>query len=110
LCILYGSHNKQRLLEQPQTALTGWSLQQRRNVFPVRYEINLYILFRRNSAIGGLNCFTTLLSLFLKGSDDDILCLVLLDSWTLSIMKYSEQNTNFRNIRRGIKFEKAKQY
>jgi hypothetical protein len=38
LCIPYDSHNKQRL--SPQTALTGWALQRKRNVFPVRYEMN----------------------------------------------------------------------
>jgi hypothetical protein len=38
-CVPYGSHNKQRLF--PQTAVTGWALLSRRNVFPVRYELNL---------------------------------------------------------------------
>jgi hypothetical protein len=28
----------------PQTALTGWSLHRRRNMFPVRYELNFYIM------------------------------------------------------------------
>jgi hypothetical protein len=47
VCVPYGSHNKQRLF--PQTALTGWALQRRRNVFPVRYELDLHIrvLLRR---------------------------------------------------------------
>jgi hypothetical protein len=36
LCVLYGSHKKQRVF--PQTAL--W----RRNVFPVWYGLNLYML------------------------------------------------------------------
>jgi hypothetical protein len=31
------------------TALTGWSCLLRGNVFPVRYKLNLYVLFRRNS-------------------------------------------------------------
>jgi hypothetical protein len=49
LCVPYGSHNKQRLF--PQTALTGWALLRRRNVFPVRYELD----FRRNSVFEGLS-------------------------------------------------------
>jgi hypothetical protein len=36
-------------------ALTGWALQWRRNVFPVRYELDLYILFGKNSVFKGLN-------------------------------------------------------
>jgi hypothetical protein len=36
LCV---SHNKQR--QFPQTALTSWALQRRRNMFPVRYELNI---------------------------------------------------------------------
>jgi hypothetical protein len=44
LCVPYGSHNKERLF--PSTTLTGWALQWRRNVFPVRYGLDLYILFR----------------------------------------------------------------
>jgi hypothetical protein len=43
LCVPYGSHNKQRLF--PQTALTVWDLKRIRNVFPARYELNLYLLF-----------------------------------------------------------------
>jgi hypothetical protein len=37
-----------------QTALTGWSLLRRRNVFLVTYELNLYSKFWRNSAFIGL--------------------------------------------------------
>jgi hypothetical protein len=37
LCVPYGSHSKQRLF--PYTALTGWALQRRRYVFPLRYEL-----------------------------------------------------------------------
>jgi hypothetical protein len=42
LFVPYGSHNKQR------PTLTDWSLQRRRNVFPMRYGLNLCILFGRN--------------------------------------------------------------
>jgi hypothetical protein len=37
----YGSHNIQRLF--PYTALTGWALERRRNMFPVRSGLNVYI-------------------------------------------------------------------
>jgi hypothetical protein len=48
VCIPYDSHNKQWLF--PQTALTDWSLSWRcRVVFPVRYRLHFYILFRRAS-------------------------------------------------------------
>jgi hypothetical protein len=47
LFVSYGSHNKQRLF--PQTESTGWALLWRRNVFPVRYGLNLCILVGRNS-------------------------------------------------------------
>jgi hypothetical protein len=43
ICDSYCSHNKQRLL--PRTALTGWSLYRRRDVFPVRYELKLFIYY-----------------------------------------------------------------
>ena len=39
LCVLYRSENKQRLF--PFTALTGWSLWPRINVFTARYGLNL---------------------------------------------------------------------
>jgi hypothetical protein len=52
LCVPYGSHSKQRLF--PQTALTGWALQWRRKVFPVRYGLDSYIVFRINSVFMGL--------------------------------------------------------
>jgi hypothetical protein len=42
LCVPYGYHNKQRLF--PQTALTGWALYTRPNVFSVWYVLNFYIL------------------------------------------------------------------
>jgi hypothetical protein len=51
ICAAYGCHNKQRLF--PQTALTGWALKRRRNVFPVWYELNFYI-FRKHSVFKGL--------------------------------------------------------
>jgi hypothetical protein len=54
LCVPYDSHNKQRLF--PQTALTGWSLLWRRDVFPVRYELKFYILFWWSS---GFNMFAS---------------------------------------------------
>jgi hypothetical protein len=40
-------YNKQWLF--PWTALTSWTLERKRNVFPVRYEFNFYILFITNS-------------------------------------------------------------
>jgi hypothetical protein len=42
ICVSYCSHSKQELF--PYTTLTGWSLEQSRNVFPVRYELFLYIV------------------------------------------------------------------
>jgi hypothetical protein len=47
LCVPYGSHKKKGLFFQ--TVLTCWALLWRRDVFPVRYELELYMLFRRNS-------------------------------------------------------------
>jgi hypothetical protein len=41
LCVPNCSHNKQLLF--PQTTLTGWALQRRRNVFPVRHELYLCV-------------------------------------------------------------------
>jgi hypothetical protein len=38
LCVPYGSHSKQRLF--PHTALTGWALLRRRDVFPMRCELS----------------------------------------------------------------------
>jgi hypothetical protein len=46
LCVSYGSHNKLRLFPW-----TGRSLLRRRNVFPVRYEMDCYILFRSISLL-----------------------------------------------------------
>jgi hypothetical protein len=54
LCVPYGSHNKQRLF--PKTALTGWALLWRRCVFPVRSELDFYILCRWTYSVSRLNC------------------------------------------------------
>jgi hypothetical protein len=43
LRVPYESHNKQLLF--PQTALAGWALKRRFNGFPVRYELNSYIIW-----------------------------------------------------------------
>jgi hypothetical protein len=53
VCVWYGSRTEERLFSW--TVLTGWSLYRKRNVFSVRYELNLYILFRRNSVFKGLS-------------------------------------------------------
>jgi hypothetical protein len=42
ICVPYDSHHEERLF--PQTLLTGWALRRKYNVFPVRYELNLYII------------------------------------------------------------------
>jgi hypothetical protein len=47
LCVQYGSRRKQYLF--PQTALSGWALWWRRDVFPVKYKLSLYIILRINS-------------------------------------------------------------
>jgi hypothetical protein len=44
MCVPHGSHNKQRLF--PQTALTGWALWRRRNMFPVKYGLNYIDVFQ----------------------------------------------------------------
>jgi hypothetical protein len=49
MCVSYGSHIKQRLV--PKTALTGWALWLNRNVFPVRYKLSFYLLFRSHSVL-----------------------------------------------------------
>jgi hypothetical protein len=49
LCVPYGSHSEQRLFCT--TALTDWALWRRRNMFPVRYELNLYVVLIRNSVL-----------------------------------------------------------
>jgi hypothetical protein len=36
-------HSHRREILKSYIALTGWSLQRRRNVFPVRYELGFYI-------------------------------------------------------------------
>jgi hypothetical protein len=42
ICYPYDRHNRQQLFIQ--TELTRWTLQRRRNVFPVRHELNAYTL------------------------------------------------------------------
>jgi hypothetical protein len=59
-CVSYSSHNKRQV---PLTALTGWALWRRPNVFPARYELNSYIIFRRNSRVN--LCFLKLCALYL---------------------------------------------
>jgi hypothetical protein len=50
VCVPYGSHSKQRLF--PQTSSTGWAAYWRRNLFPVRYELNY---LNRNHWVSGLD-------------------------------------------------------
>jgi hypothetical protein len=60
LCVPCGSHNKQRLF--PQTELTDCALERRRNVFPVRYKLNSYIILKKYLGVeAGTNTSTMVL-------------------------------------------------
>jgi hypothetical protein len=49
------SHRRENL--KSYIALTGWALQRRRNVFPVRYELNFYMRFELFMAVDIKNGF-----------------------------------------------------
>jgi hypothetical protein len=97
LCVPYGSHNKQRLF--PQTALTGWALRRRRNVFPVRYELKSYISFEQNSVFKGLSVWGhrlfNIFDFLLQGTD----IFVFVEKNGLCILLYVRAFIRFLTLR-----------
>ena len=51
LCVSRDSQSEERLLSS--TGLNFWSFQCRRGLFPVKYELNFYVLIRLNSCFKG---------------------------------------------------------